>query len=379
MKYIVPALLLVFLLVCSFSYAQITDIPVCDVLKNPESFNGKMVRIKGTVTAGFDEFVVTDSACGKAVNSIWLAYPAGTRAKAGPVAYLHVQLSRNNQASSNDTNRNAVTLDKNKDFKQFDSLLSTPAKGRGNCLGCPRYIVTATLIGRLDGTDKTGLVRDGSGQAIGVSGFGNMNQYTARLVLQSVSDITPQEIDYSKAAALKDDSGQSTGGGDPVAAAHRAAKAFPAGSSAQQIVERAAAAFGKQGEHNGVEVGFGAANEVPNNDSNKGDKDSPDGVLFDSTFDIDRLKGDALGVAISHVGSEIADIRDSQSKKQGLYELEQGAWVTTVLNSVAFGKKSLTVPGAYVLWNSAWPEGDRTKNMNDAIAGYLKDWCKLTK
>ena len=43
-----------------------------------------------------------------------------------------------------------MTLDKSKDFKQFDTLLSTPFKGDGMCLGCGRYTVTATLIGRAE-------------------------------------------------------------------------------------------------------------------------------------------------------------------------------------------------------------------------------------
>ena len=41
---------------------------------------------------------------------------------------------------------------------------------------------------------------------IGFGGFGNMNAYPARLVLESVSDVTPKEIDYSKTdAATKGD------------------------------------------------------------------------------------------------------------------------------------------------------------------------------
>ena len=36
-------------------HAQVVDTTVCDVVKKPETFNGKMVRIKGTVVAGFDD------------------------------------------------------------------------------------------------------------------------------------------------------------------------------------------------------------------------------------------------------------------------------------------------------------------------------------
>ena len=79
-------------------YAQVTDTTVCDVVKNPASFDGKMVRIKGTVVAGFDEFVIKDSAdpnCGYPVNGIWLSYPQGAKGKAGPAAMLTMQPARN--------------------------------------------------------------------------------------------------------------------------------------------------------------------------------------------------------------------------------------------------------------------------------------------
>jgi hypothetical protein len=41
----------------------------------------------------------------------------------------------------------------------------------------------------------------------------------------------------------------------------------------------------------------------------RGDKNSPDGLLFNCTFDMDKLKGEALARAISHVGTHIADLR----------------------------------------------------------------------
>ena len=58
-------------------YAQAVDTTVCAVMKNPAAFNGKIVRIKGTVVAGFDEFVIKDATqdphCGYPVDAIWLA------------------------------------------------------------------------------------------------------------------------------------------------------------------------------------------------------------------------------------------------------------------------------------------------------------------
>ena len=178
--------------------AQIMDSTVCDILANPQSFDGKIVRIKGVVIAGFEEFAIKGSGCNQMVNAIWLAYPEGTKGKAGPVASLRLQLGKNNPATVADVHRNPITLDKNKDFKNFDTLLSTPAKTNGMCLGCVKFTVTATLVGRLDGAQGTGLTRDSGGTVTGISGFGNLNRYSARLVLQSVSEISSQEIDYAK-------------------------------------------------------------------------------------------------------------------------------------------------------------------------------------
>ena len=78
--------------------AQVTDVKVCDVIAKPASFDGKMVRIKGTVFVGFDEFAIKDSTdpnCGYPVNAIWLEYPQGTKGKAGAAAILEVQPAKN--------------------------------------------------------------------------------------------------------------------------------------------------------------------------------------------------------------------------------------------------------------------------------------------
>jgi hypothetical protein len=367
-----------FVMAC-ISAAQIVDTTVCDVLANPQSFDGKTIRVKGTVVAGFDEFIVKGSGCNYPVSAIWLAYPEGTKAKAGPAVFLQLQLGSKNPSPTTSSKRSSVKLDKSKDFKQFDSLLSAPYKSGGMCLGCVRYTVAATLVGRLDGAKSTGVVRDKSGKVVGVDGSGNLNRYNARLVLQGMSDVSSQEIDYMKSASAgKGDSQRETAGGDPVAAAHQAARAFSPGSASAEQVERAAAAFGKEGEDNGVEVGFGSANEVPKSDGPKGDHDSPDGLLFNCTFDMDRLKGDALARAIVHVGVHVADIRDPQIPTDvSLYKLESRAWQTTVLGAVASGQKTLTLPGGYLGWNAAWPAADRGKIIDETISKFLADWASL--
>jgi hypothetical protein len=348
--------------------AQTVDTTVCEVLKNPASFDGKIVRLKGTVISGFDEFAIKDSTCGQAVNGIWLSYPEGTKAKSGPVAMVQLRLDKNSAATTI-PNRAPVTLDKNKDFKQFDSLLATPYKSV-TCLGCMKYTVTATLTGRIDGSKTAGATREGTGKFTAVNGFGNMSLYPARLVLQSVADVSSAEIDYSKSPAAKDNSGPENIG-DPVEAAHSAARAF-AGSSAGEQLERAASAFGKPGEHNGVVVGFGVLNEARPRDEGKGNAESPDGLLFTCTFDTERLRGDALSKAITHVGTHIADLREHGVTNTA--EFESHAWETVIFSVIATRQKALTLAGGFVVWNASWTPDERNKMVNDSLGRFINSW-----
>jgi len=49
---------------------QIVDATVCDILSDPQSFDGKIVRVKGAVSTGFEEFVLKDSSCGQHISAI---------------------------------------------------------------------------------------------------------------------------------------------------------------------------------------------------------------------------------------------------------------------------------------------------------------------
>lgn len=366
-------------------YAQAAapvDTTVCDVVKKPQAFDGKIVRIKGTVFAGLDEFAIKDSTdpnCGYQVNAIWLDYPAGTKGKAGPAATLTVQPARNFAGKVNPPARTPVTLDKSKDFKQFDSLLAQKhEKGADMCLGCTRYEVTATLVGRLDGVADASLQRDASGKIVGFGGFGNMNAYPARLVLQSVSDVTPKEIDYSK----NDEETKGTPAGNlegqnfdvyaAIASAQSSVDKINAGPP-KDAAQKAAAAFPKQGERaNGAYVSYGAGNEASPKDEELGKNDSPDGVLFNCTFNSDRLQGDSLTKAVMHMGVHIAELRNPAPGNEAApaIVLESDAWVVTTVTSVFSGVKFLSMPGGYVVWDVNWAAADR----NDKMASVLKDF-----
>ncbi len=356
-------------------HAQVVDTTVCDILKAPQSFNGKIVRVKAAVAATFDQFVVKGAGCGLANNNLWLSYPEGTKAKAGPAVMVRVQPARNFAAEVPAVQRTPVKLDKSsKDFKQFDSLLAAAFRKGGMCLGCNRNEVTATLVGRLDGVEDAAIRRDNAGKIIGFGGFGHMNAYSARLVLESVSDVTAKEIDYSKALAdTKSDAFDDAGTIDSLAAARGAIKAFsPANPSGQQL-KRAVDAFGKPGENNGVLIAFGNANEAAARDEVKGAKDSPDGLLYICTFNTNRITGDADTRATVFAGENVANLRTPipGAAEAPLFLLDDRAWVTTILDTVASKQKTMTLPGGYLIWNSAWPQADSNQKVEDAVTGFL--------
>lgn len=358
-------------------YAQVVDTTVCDVLSNPQAMDGKIVRIKGTVIAGLDQFIVKGGNCGASVSGIWISYPEGTKGKAGPTAVLIMQPARNFSGTFAANVRTPVILDKkNKDFKQFDSLLAAPHnKGAGMCLACGRYEVTATLVGRLDGVADASLSRNAAGKLVGLGGFGNMNAYSARLVLQSVSDISPKEVDFSKADAISKGNTTTFAGNadlfDPVVATKTSANAVGGGAGPQ--VQKAANAFGERGSDNGVIVGFGATNEVIAKEEAQGTKDSPDGVLYNCAFNMDRLQGDPMLRAMIHIGEHVVDMRSpvAGDEKMAPYDAEYKAWMIVVATAMGNRQNSLALPGGYVLWNATWTADERTKMIDDGLSKFL--------
>jgi hypothetical protein len=44
---------------------------------------------------------------------------------------------------------------------------------------------------------------------------------------------------------------------------------------------------------------------------------------------------------------------------------------------VAAEQKTLTLPGGYLLWNSAWPAADRSKMVDEGITNFLTEWALL--
>ena len=381
-------------------HAQAVSTTVCDVLKNPAAFDGKTVTIKGTVVAGFDQFVITDGNCAQDVNGIWLDYPQGSKAKAGPIQVVGLSPAKNFAGTVAAANRTPVTLQKDKAFKQFDSALSAPHTTTGLCLGCARYTVQATLTGRLDGV-KEALIARKDGKIVGLSGFGNLDAYPARLVIASVADVAQKEIDYAASdAAIKalqkgqEQNGPQQGPGGPGGPAQAAAASFAdAIAQANKLIalmapsvlttqlQKDMAGLPKPKEQNGITLENGTANEVPAGDGALGAQDSPDGVTYTVTVNRDRLPGAGVMAAVVHAAQHIADVRTPPPGNELAPPVivENNAWAITVTIAIFSGEKTVTLSGGNLVWNSAWPADSQVSMMQSSLANFLAKEEMLNK
>ena len=144
---------------------------------------------------------------------------------------------------------------------------------------------------------------------------------------------------------------------------------------------RAADAYGKSGEHNGVNPSYGSTTEALAKDEELGTKDSPDGVLFNCVFNSDRLQGDALTRAVVHMGMHVADLRNPTpgSADAPPFILEYDAWMVTAITAVANNQKFLTLPGGYQIWNISWQAAERSDKMEAALKDFLGNEAALSR
>ena len=368
-------------------HAQTVNTTVCAVLNNPKAFNGKMVQIKGTVVVNFDQFMLTDGNCGQQVNGIWLDYPAGSKAKAGALVKVTIQPAKSFKGTVEPANETAVTLQKDKEFKQFDSVLSQwHDSDSGICLGCAKYTVTATVVGRLDGINDPLMGRDDKGAITSLGGFGNANAYPARLVIQSVSGVAKNAVDYTKAEAevKPKDSGPATPAqpsyGDALEKLQSlAASMAPSDSTTQVQNDVKVLPQGKAQNPNDAMITYGVTNEPAARAASS--LDSPSGVIVNCA--INRSKLDTLGqeMALIYAAQAFQDAVNPPPSNYTapLYIRTNNAWAMAATVGVSAGIHGLILPGGYVMWSGKWPASDQVNNMMAGLADFLDKEELLTR
>jgi hypothetical protein len=180
------------------------SITLCQIVRNPEQFDGKMVRVRATVVTGFEASILNDNTCGSDA-SVWFSYGDDRHTPSAATEYALISSLPDIKYPESlhwrpVEVRPLITVKADSEFKRFDSYLSKQfkPKGRNLCISCPLYSVTATFTGRLDFADhRLRAFRNRDGKVIGAggNGFGHLGAWDVRLVMESVSDVLATKID----------------------------------------------------------------------------------------------------------------------------------------------------------------------------------------
>lgn len=177
---------------------------LCEIAKDPPAFDGRLVRVRGTIVSGFEVFTLTDQTCGSDFR-IWL-----DDADSPPSAATEYALISSLAAAKQPEKltwiamkkRRPITFKKDAELKKLESYLTKQFKPeRGSrCIGCPLYSVTVTITGRFDHSDRRlKAFRDKDSKIVGFGAvaFGHLGAWESRLVMESVSDVAATKIDPS--------------------------------------------------------------------------------------------------------------------------------------------------------------------------------------
>ena len=136
-------------------------------------------------------------------------------------------------------------------------------------------------------------------------------------------------------------------------------------------LENSLKALGTEGDHNGVNVGFGtnkdgaAGNTEPVYDQKTGKE------TFNITLDPSKLSStNDYAVGAAHEGTHVSDTEMMLSNPSGgvlsYFQLEYRGYQTSAWASEALGADTLAVKGN-VIWNSSWGAADRATLQDKAI------------
>jgi hypothetical protein len=149
------------------------DVPGCELARNPKAFDGKLIRVRGTLNVHFEEFSLGIGNC-DTEQGIWLAFGGDLP---GIVASTVNDSSRK---PGTDLKVNGVSYGIKKD-ERFHKLYALIAARHGDK---PDFSVTATLTGMFFSGQKS---RTAAG-AVNFVGYGHLS-CCALLVITQVSDV----------------------------------------------------------------------------------------------------------------------------------------------------------------------------------------------
>lgn len=175
---------------------------LCELVRSPERFDGKMVQFVATIGIGFEASLLVDDSCSA---RIWLS--VGEPPAFGKLEYAEIHSIYDIKAPEGLDWKplplpRPVFLSRDRAYHHLQKYLGKEFKPKDRherCVSCPLYSVSASVVGRFDHTDrKLRMVRGKDADKVPSSmGFGHLNSWDSQLVLQSVSDVVAKPIDRS--------------------------------------------------------------------------------------------------------------------------------------------------------------------------------------
>lgn len=204
------SLMLALLTVPTIALGQSSAGPIettlCELVKHPTQYAGKLVRVRATIATAFEmSSLATDPPDNACSYKVWLAGAGDDRSiTATPEATEYADVRSTRELHQPDRLRwhpiPNLELLKDDSYAEFDRYLSAvyrPTDPKILCMACSLYRVTATITGRFD--YAKGLLRAVRDRAkkvldVGSFGFGHLNKWDSQLTLVSVSEVAAKQM-----------------------------------------------------------------------------------------------------------------------------------------------------------------------------------------
>jgi len=171
----------VFVVLPGIAVAQVeADEPIkttlCELVKDPVRFSGKMATMRGRVLIAFEDFELDATRCNvNTIGQVWLEYGKGPKKQ--PTIWCCGDM----------VPRDPLAVVQDGEFRRFHHNLTTEKSAK-------QYKVTATLTGRFDAVRAEPCPGDSRARCCPTGGFGHLGMACARLVIESVSDVVAQPV-----------------------------------------------------------------------------------------------------------------------------------------------------------------------------------------
>ncbi len=157
---------------CSYGWGQgrVLDVDLCAVAAHPEDYNGKFVRVRGTLKSTMETYVISKTDCAA------------------------IPLERPDSV----TPQTDFSLLKNADLRKLEKMHLANSKQMqcfGPCPTGPYYDpITATVVGRVDAVPESAA----QGPVLQRRGFGHNRSSSVRIVVQRYSNVQGHKRTDSK-------------------------------------------------------------------------------------------------------------------------------------------------------------------------------------